>query len=79
MSPKDTASPDRGAGTGTFTPGRIAIIVLVVLVVVFVFENTWRAGIRLAIPEVSTPLFLALVAVAVVGAICGCCFIRRRR
>ncbi|MGW6137641.1 hypothetical protein ACWFRM_03530 [Streptomyces sp. NPDC055144] len=31
MSPKDTASSDSSAGTGTFTPGRIAITVLVVL------------------------------------------------
>ncbi|MGW6398240.1 DUF1049 domain-containing protein [Streptomyces sp. NPDC055134] len=78
MSPKDTASSDRSGVTGTFTPGRIAVVVLVVLVV-FIFENTRQVRIRPLLPEASMPLHPALGAVAVIGAICGGCFISRRK
>ena len=79
MSPKDTASSTKSRGTGMFTPGRIAMLVLAVLVLVFIFENTQQVKIRLLIPEVSMPLYLALAAVAVLGAACGAYFTGRRR
>ncbi|MFD5118778.1 DUF1049 domain-containing protein [Streptomyces sp. NPDC058385] len=79
LSPEETASSDRSAGTSTFTPGRIAITALVVLVLVFIFESAWPVRIRRLIPEASMPLWLALGAAAVVGAICGGYVIRRRK
>ncbi|GAA2303593.1 LapA family protein [Streptomyces kunmingensis] len=78
MSPKDTASSAKG-GSGAFTPARIAVLVLVVLVLVFIFENTRQVKIRLLVPEVTMPLWVALAAVAVIGAVCGGYFVARRR
>ncbi|MZD05819.1 DUF1049 domain-containing protein [Streptomyces sp. SID5785] len=79
MSPKDTASSSGSRATSMVTPGRIGILVLVVLVLVFIFENTQQVRIRLLIPEVSMPLYLALAAVALIGAACGAYFATRRR
>ncbi|MET9496526.1 LapA family protein [Streptomyces sp. NPDC006552] len=76
MSPKDSAD---SAKSGTFTPGRIAVLLLVVLVLVFIFENTRRVQIRLLVPEVTMPLWMALAAVAVIGAVCGGYGVARRR
>ncbi|MFI8324017.1 lipopolysaccharide assembly protein LapA domain-containing protein [Streptomyces sp. NPDC085529] len=71
MSPKDTAGTRRGDRLGAVTPGRIAIAVLAVLLLVFIFENTREVKIRLLIPEVTMPLYLALLATALLGAVCG--------
>ncbi|MFJ9038285.1 LapA family protein [Streptomyces sp. NPDC102406] len=79
MSPKDTASSAQGDGSGAFTPARIAVLVLAVLVLVFIFENTREVRIRLLVPEVTMPLYMALGAVAVIGAVCGGYFMARRR
>ncbi|MFJ8822927.1 LapA family protein [Streptomyces sp. NPDC102467] len=79
MSPKDTASSAKSDSSGAFTPARIAVLVLVVLVVVFIFENTRRVKIRLLVPEVTMPLWMALAAMAVIGAVCGGYFVARRR
>ncbi|MFI6638053.1 lipopolysaccharide assembly protein LapA domain-containing protein [Streptomyces sp. NPDC050504] len=77
MSPKD--APGRGGAlSGPFTPGRIAVIAVFVLALVFIFENTRQVKIRLLIPEVSMPLYLALLMVFVVGVLCGGYFFRRR-
>ncbi|GGZ32860.1 hypothetical protein GCM10010387_28700 [Streptomyces inusitatus] len=51
---------------------------LAVLAVVFIFENTREVKIRLLIPEVTMPLYLALLAMFVIGALCGAYFFRRR-
>ncbi|MFD8010216.1 lipopolysaccharide assembly protein LapA domain-containing protein [Streptomyces sp. NPDC058955] len=71
MSPKDTAGTRRGDRLGAVTPGRIAIAVVAVLLLVFIFENTREVRIRLLIPEVTMPLYLALLATALLGAVCG--------
>ncbi|MFF5721489.1 DUF1049 domain-containing protein [Streptomyces buecherae] len=79
MSPK--TRPDTGAGGRThefLTPGRIALLVLGVLGLIFIFENTRQVEIRLLIPEVTMPLWLALAAVAVIGGLCGAYLFRRR-
>ncbi|GLF99826.1 LapA family protein [Streptomyces yaizuensis] len=76
----------RGARTGRgadgirewFTPGRIAFTVLAVLAIVFIFENTERVEIRVLIPVVTMPLYLALLAMFVVGALCGGYLFRRK-
>ncbi|WP_338702098.1 LapA family protein [Streptomyces sp. Q6] len=79
MSPKDTASSSKSGGTAAFTPARIAVLVLAVLAVIFIFENTQRVKIRLLIPEVTMPLYGALLITAVIGAVCGGYFVARRR
>ena len=58
---------------------RVAVAVLAVLALIFIFENTRSTKIRLLIPEVTMPLWMALLATAVIGALCGAYFMRRRR
>ncbi|CAG7653340.1 lipopolysaccharide assembly protein LapA domain-containing protein [Actinacidiphila bryophytorum] len=65
---------DKAAGSGLrerLTPGRIVVLVLGALALVFVFENTQDVRIRLLVPEVTMPLWLALLATFVVGWLCG--------
>ncbi|MET9346199.1 lipopolysaccharide assembly protein LapA domain-containing protein [Streptomyces termitum] len=71
MSPKDTAGTRRGDRFGGITPGRIGMAVVAVLLLVFIFENTRDVKIRLLIPEVTMPLYLALLGTALLGAACG--------
>ncbi|MEU9101473.1 LapA family protein [Streptomyces sp. NPDC048361] len=77
MSPRGESRSTQDRAGGLVTPGRIAVLVLAVLALVFIFENTRRVKIRLLIPEVTMPLYLALLAVFVVGLCCGY-FLRRR-
>ncbi|MGK5632465.1 hypothetical protein [Streptomyces sp. URMC 123] len=60
-------------------PGRIGLLVIAVLAVVFIVENTRRTKVRLLIPEVTMPLWMALLGMAVIGALCGAYLFRRRR
>ncbi|GAA1359933.1 lipopolysaccharide assembly protein LapA domain-containing protein [Streptomyces beijiangensis] len=78
MSSKETSGGARSGLGGQFTPARIAVIALAVLALVFIFENTRQVTIRLLIPEVSMPLYMALLAMFVVGVLCGGYFFRRR-
>ncbi|MFE3722862.1 LapA family protein [Streptomyces cyaneofuscatus] len=77
MSPKDVSSDGR-RGTGLWTPGRIAVAVLVVLVIVFICVNTQKVNIRVIIPEVTMPLWLALLAMFLIGLACGGYLFRRK-
>ncbi|MFE9461025.1 LapA family protein [Streptomyces californicus] len=77
MSPKDVSSGG-GRGTGWITPGRVVVALLVVLVAVFICVNTNKVTIRVLIPEVTMPLWLALLAVFVIGLLCGGYLFRRR-
>ncbi len=61
------------------TPGRVIVAVIAVLTLVFIFENTRSTRIRLLIPEVTMPLWTALLATGVLGALCGAYFMGRRR
>ncbi|MGI5379346.1 DUF1049 domain-containing protein [Streptomyces sp. CA-251387] len=61
------------------TPKGITVLLLVVLALVFIFENTRKTEIRLLVPEVTMPLWLALLGVGVIGALCGALFMSRRR
>ncbi|MET7575468.1 LapA family protein [Streptomyces sp. NPDC005492] len=80
MSPKTT---ERGGRTArrerVLTPARIAVLLLAVLALIFICENTRDTKIRLLIPEVTMPLWTALLGMAVIGALCGAYFMRRRR
>ncbi len=69
----------RSPRTGEFfTPGRIILLVVAALTLVFIFENNQRTEIRLLIPEVTMPLWFALLGTAVIGALCGVFLARRR-
>jgi uncharacterized integral membrane protein len=69
----------RGGLGGALTPARVTVLVLAVLALIFIFENTRRTEIRLLVPEVSMPLWAALLATGAVGALCGAYFTKRRR
>ncbi|MFE5910804.1 DUF1049 domain-containing protein [Streptomyces wedmorensis] len=82
MSPKErqrTAHGSTSRFSGAFTPGRIAMTAVAVLTLVFIFENTREVKIRLLIPEVTMPLYVALLATALLGAACGYYAAARRR
>ena len=89
MSPRTRSSQSRTSTTrrtgrssaraGIWTPARITVAVLNVLLLVFIFENTRTTEIRLFIPEVTMPLWLALLGTGVVGAILGAYAMNRRR
>jgi uncharacterized integral membrane protein len=69
----------RGGPGGALTPARVTVVVLVVLALIFIFENTRETEIRLLVPLVTMPLWLALLAMGVIGALFGAFFMRRRR
>jgi uncharacterized integral membrane protein len=60
------------------TPARVVVVLLAVLALIFIFENTRDTKIRLLIPEVTLPLWMALLATGLIGALCGAYFMRRR-
>ncbi|MGW6909476.1 DUF1049 domain-containing protein [Streptomyces sp. NPDC054940] len=73
------AGGQRGGPGGVLTPARTTVLVLVVLALIFIFENTRATEIRLLIPEVTMPLWMALLGMGVIGALCGAYFTGRRR
>ncbi|MFF7948466.1 LapA family protein [Streptomyces griseorubiginosus] len=78
MSPKTAESgTTRGSG-GAVTPARLAVLLLAALALTFVFENTRATRIRLLVPEVTMPLWTALLATGLIGALCGAYAMRRR-
>ncbi|MGW5421592.1 DUF1049 domain-containing protein [Streptomyces sp. NPDC003943] len=79
MSPRETSSTGGARAGGVVTPGRIAMAAVVVLLLVLIFENTRQVRIRLLIPEVSMPLYLALLATTLLGGLCGYYLAARRR
>lgn len=81
MSAKTSAKSGAGGvrGRGDWvTPGRVVVALLAVLALVFIFENTRNTEIRLLIPEVTMPLWMALLGTGVIGALCGAYFMKRR-
>ncbi|MEV0126514.1 hypothetical protein AB0I16_34060 [Streptomyces sp. NPDC050703] len=78
MSPR-TAKRGSKDGGGMVTPGRVVVALIGVLTLVFIFENTRSTKIRLLVPEVTMPLWAALLATGLIGALCGAYFIGRRR
>ncbi|MFG2193592.1 hypothetical protein [Streptomyces sp. NPDC048639] len=61
------------------TPSRVVVGLIMILCLVFVFENTGETKIRLLVPEVIMPLWLALLGVGVIGFACGAFLFRHRR
>ncbi|MFJ2957628.1 lipopolysaccharide assembly protein LapA domain-containing protein [Streptomyces sp. NPDC087270] len=70
MSTDKAAKAGGGRVREMLTPRRIAALVLCALALVFIFENTQRVKIRLIVPEVKMPLWLALLITFVVGGVC---------
>lgn len=85
MTAKTTSQSGRKAGgtrsgrRGALTPEGITVPVLLGLALVFIFENTRETEIRLLVPLVTMPLWLALLAMGVIGALVGTHFMGRRR
>lgn len=82
MSPSSSTGGSKGGsggGGGVVTPGRIAVLVIAVLTLVFIFENTHHTKIRILVPEVTMPLWVALLGTGLIGALCGAYFVRRRK
>ncbi|MCX5007347.1 DUF1049 domain-containing protein [Streptomyces sp. NBC_00638] len=83
MSPKTSESVGESGGKGPreglLTPVRVTVALLAVLALIFVFENTRNTKIRLLVPEVTMPLWMALLATGLIGALCGAYAMRRRR
>ncbi|MEI5097631.1 LapA family protein [Streptomyces sp. PmtG] len=83
MSPTSSTGGSKPPAKGGFgelmTPGRITVAVIALLTLIFIFENTRSTKIRLLIPEVTMPLWMALFGTAVIGAVCGAYFVRKRR
>lgn len=61
------------------TPTRISVLLLAVIGLIFIFENTRATEIRLLVPELTMPLWMALLGTGVIGALCGAYFMKRRR
>ncbi|KFF96051.1 LapA family protein [Streptomyces europaeiscabiei] len=82
MSPKTTervGTHRRKRWGDLLTPGRVVVGVLAVLALVFIFQNTQNTEIQLLVTEVTMPLWMALLGTALVGALFGAFFMRRRR
>ena len=51
------------------TPRQVVGIVLLVLALIFIFGNTKTVKVRLIVPDVKLPLFVALLIAAVLGSL----------
>jgi uncharacterized integral membrane protein len=80
MSPKTSGRGGKVSGRvgDWLTPGRVIVLLLAVLALIFIFENTRETEIRLLIPEVTMPLWVALLSTGLIGALCGAYFMKRR-
>ncbi|GAA3647647.1 LapA family protein [Streptomyces fenghuangensis] len=63
---------------GFLTPGRVLVLLLLAATLVFVFQNTERTEIRLLVPVVTMPLWVALLIPGVIGLLSGMYLVRRR-
>ena len=78
MSPKTSAGGTTKDRNGSVTPARAVVLLLAVLALTFIFENTRATRIRLLVPEVTMPLWTALLATGLIGALCGAYVMKRR-
>lgn len=63
MSPKTSETGGKADGKGDApAPARVTVLALAVLALIFIFGNTRATRIRLLVPEVTTPLWTALLA-----------------
>jgi uncharacterized integral membrane protein len=78
MSPKTSESGTGTGRSGAVTPARAIVLLLAVLALIFIFENTRETKIRLLVPDVTMPLWTALLATGLIGSLCGAYFMKRR-
>jgi uncharacterized integral membrane protein len=57
----------------------VAVLVLAALAIVLIAENTRQVRIRLIVPVVTMPLYLALLIMFVLGGLCGALLLMRGR
>jgi len=57
----------------------VALLVIAALTLLIIFGNTRETKIRLLLPEVSMPLWLALFFTGLIGVLCGRYLGRRHR
>ncbi|SFK63801.1 DUF1049 domain-containing protein [Streptomyces pini] len=67
-----------GGARGFLTPGRVLALLLLAVTLVFVFQNTEQTEIRLLVPIVTMPLWVALLIPGVIGLLSGMYLVRRR-
>ncbi|MDG9701432.1 DUF1049 domain-containing protein [Streptomyces sp. DH37] len=63
---------------GFLAPGRVLVLLLLAATLVFVFQNTDETEIRLLVPVVTIPLWVALLIPGVIGLLSGMYLVRRR-
>ncbi len=61
-----------------FSARQTAALVLLVLAVIFILENRRSTTIRFLVPEVTAPLWLALLVSVVIGVVAGALMGRNR-
>lgn len=78
--PSDRTAAHKRTGWGVaLTPTRITALVLAALAIVLIVENTRDVEIRLLVPVVIMPLYLALLIMFVIGGLCGALLMRRAK
>ncbi|MFJ3880199.1 LapA family protein [Streptomyces sp. NPDC090077] len=80
MTGKDGRSRSHGGsgGRSALTRARVTTLLLVALAIVLIVENTQQVTIRLVVPVVTMPLYLALLIMFVIGGLCGALVMRSR-
>lgn len=61
------------------TPSRVTMLILAALAIVLIVENNRKIEIRLLVPIVTMPLYLALLIMFVLGGLCGALLLTGRR
>ena len=79
MAPRSNDQNDREESGSGISPRLVAGGALLVVLLVFTFENTKKTTIRFLVPEVKTPLSVALLIAVVLGFVAGALFGRSRR
>lgn len=68
----------RSAWRDRITPTRILMLVLAALAIILIAENNRDVEIRLLVPVVTMPLYLALLMMWIIGVLCGALLVHSR-
>ncbi|MDQ6614009.1 MAG: LapA family protein [Actinomycetota bacterium] len=71
-------APHDGSRRFPFTKRQVAGLVLIVLAVIFILENRASTTIRFLLPQISAPLWVALLMSALAGVLAGALLTSRR-
>lgn len=72
-------SPEKPSLLSRITPGQWGALVLTVLAIIFIIANHHRVSIDFVLFTITSPLWLILLAMFVIGWIAGALISRRRR